>query len=104
MPKCGRYSQKLEPKHMVSKLGCQISVHLAGHAVLGTGFGLVFKLVTVHSDDPMVVHESAAPLARNLDVHSQIEACEKDAIVALAGLAANRRENPRLRIYDVMTE
>ena len=55
--------------------------------MLGAEFGLV-----------------AAHLARDSDVHSQIEACEKDAIVALAGLAANRRENPRLPIYDVITE
>jgi hypothetical protein len=89
---------------MVSKLRYQTSVHEAGRAVLGTEFGLLFTLVTVDSDDPMVMHESAAPLARDLDVHSQIEACEKDAIVALAGLAANRRENPRLPISDVINE
>jgi len=89
---------------MVSKLRYQTSVHEAGHAVLGTAFGLVFTLVIVPSDDPMVVHESAAHLARDLDVHSQIEACEKEAIVALAGLAANRRENPRVPIYDVITK
>ena len=87
---------------MVSKLRYQISVHEAGRAVLGTEFGLLFTLVSVDSDDPMVIHESAASLARDLDVHSQIEACEKDAIVALAGLAANRHENPRLPIYDVI--
>jgi hypothetical protein len=89
---------------MVSKLRYQISVHEAGRAVLGTEFGLLFTLVSVDSDDPMVIHESAASLARDLDVHSQIEACEKDAIVALAGLAANRREKPHFPIYDVMAE
>src|SRR6267142_2682333 len=86
-PKCGRCSQRLEPKHMISKLRYQTSVHESGHAVLGAEFGL-----------------GAAHLARDLDVHSQIEACEKDAIVALAGLAANRHENPRLPIYDVINE
>jgi hypothetical protein len=72
---------------MMSKLRYQTSVHESGHAVLGAEFGLV-----------------AAHLARDLDVHSQIEACEKDAIVALAGLAANRRENPRFPIHDVIIE
>ncbi|HLQ91116.1 MAG TPA: hypothetical protein VK148_13875 [Xanthobacteraceae bacterium] len=70
---------------MMSKLRYQTSVHEAGYAVLGAEFGLV-----------------AAHLARDSDVHAQMEACEKDAIVALAGLAANRHENPRLPIYDVI--
>ena len=77
----------MEAKHMMSKLRYQTSVHESGHAVLGAEFGL-----------------GAAHLARDLDVHSQIEACEKDAIVALAGLAANRRENPRFPIHDVIIE
>jgi hypothetical protein len=35
---------------------------------------------------------------------AQIEAYRKDALVALAGRAANRRQNPSLPVYDVIGE
>jgi hypothetical protein len=79
---------------MVGKRRPIVAVHEAGHAVIARKFGLEVEYVTALWKEPKVPSHSAAWLAGNLDVPAQIEAFEKDAIVALAGIAAQRRAYP----------
>src|SRR5580704_6948682 len=79
---------------MVGKRRPIVAVHEAGHAVIARKFGLEVEYVTALWKEPKVPSHSAAWLAGHLDVPAQIEAFEKDAIVALAGIAAQRRAYP----------
>jgi hypothetical protein len=75
-----------------------VASHEVGHAVVAAYFGLEVARVTARWKEAAVPSQSAAWLARDLDASAQIEACEKDAIIALAGLAAQRREYPDLTV------
>ena len=73
-----------------------VAFHEAGHAVVAVYFGLEVARVTARWKEAGVPSQSAAWLARDLDTSAQREAHEKDAVIALAGLAAQRREYPDL--------
>jgi hypothetical protein len=70
-----------------------VAFHEAGHAVVTAHFGLKVVRVTA-GKEAVVPSQSAAWLAKDLDTPAQIEAYEKDAVIALAGLASQRREYP----------
>ena len=90
---------------MASKHRHNIAIQEAGHAVIARIFGLRVTRVRARSiGDAQIERETAAFLAENSDVPTQIAAYEKDAIVALAGNAANRVEHPHLPHFDVMTD
>jgi hypothetical protein len=90
---------------MAGKHRHNIAIQEAGHAVIARIFGLRVTRVRAHSlQDSNVEHEMAAYLAENSAAPTQIAAYEKDAIVALAGNAANRVEHPHLPHFDVMTD
>lgn len=75
---------------MAGKFRSVRAYHESGHAVITRKFALGITHASALSTAPAVVSESAAWLATNLDVSARIEAYEKDAMVALAGLAAQR--------------
>jgi hypothetical protein len=91
---------------MARKLRNVRAKHEASHAVIARKFGLHVACVDARSDNPNVTQASAAyAAAEGLDdVAALIAGYEKDAIVALAGHEANRRDYPDLRVFDVMTE
>jgi hypothetical protein len=92
---------------MAGKHRHNIAIQEAGHAVIARIFGLSLRVTRVlaHSlQDANVEHETAAYLAENSAVPTQIAAYEKDAILALAGNAANRVDHPHLPHFDVMTD
>ncbi|WP_316203353.1 hypothetical protein [Bradyrhizobium sp. SZCCHNS3051] len=83
------------------------AVHEAGHAVIARKLGLAVNHVDARADYPNVVHPSAGFDAANLpDVAMQIAEYEKDALVALAGFEANRRQFPDRQVptLDIITE
>jgi hypothetical protein len=81
------------------------ALHEAAHAVVARKLGLAVPRVTVRKDRAHALHESAAYLAQTADVATQIEAFEKDAIVAQAGYTADVYEYPHpleaLDLFDV---
>ena len=89
---------------MVGKLRTARAKHEASHAVLARKFGLRVECVDARSDNPNVTQASAAYAVKGEDLAAQIAGYEKDAIVALAGNEANRRDYPDLRVYDMITE
>jgi hypothetical protein len=90
---------------MASKYRHNIAIQEAGHAVIARIFGLRVTRVRARSiGDAQIERETAAFLAKNTDVPTQVAAYEKDAIVALAGNAANRVEHSHLPHFDVMTD
>jgi hypothetical protein len=74
------------------------------HTVIARKFGFGIMQVSALLNEAVAPHESAGYLAQSLNVPAQIEGYEKDAIVALAGFAANRREHPHLPILDLITD
>lgn len=78
--------------------------HEAGHAVITRKFGLAMTHATALSMAAVVESESAGWLARNSDVPTQVQAYEKDAVVALAGIAAQMQAYPEstVRTADAM--
>src|ERR1700739_4245063 len=90
---------------MAGKHRHNIAIQEAGHAVIARIFGLRVTRVRAHSlQDANVEHETAAYLAENSAVPTQIAAYEKDAIVSLAGNDDNRLKHPYLPHFDVMTD
>jgi hypothetical protein len=83
---------------MVGKLRHAHAVHEAGHAVIARKLGLFVKSVDARNNNPNIISASAAHAAISEGTPARISACEKDAIVALAGVAANKREFPRLHL------
>lgn len=83
---------------MVGRKRRVVAFHEAGHAVVAIYFGLEVACVTARWKEAGVPSQSAAWLARDLDASAQIEAHEKDAVIALAGLAAQRQEYPDLTV------
>ena len=71
------------------------AIHEAGHAVVARKLGLIVNHIHARSDHPSVMHPSAGYAAAGTDAATQISGYEKDAMVALAGLEANKRE------YDI---
>jgi hypothetical protein len=76
-----------------------IAYHEAGHAVVARHFGLEVVQVTAGRSQPASHNATAGWSARDFDTAGQITAYEKDAIVALAGFAAQRRKYPKAT-YD----
>ncbi len=89
---------------MIGKRRHISAIHEAGHAVIARKLGCSVTHVSAVRGHALAETASAEHLAAELDVSSQLDACEKDAIVALAGLAANRREQPNFRILDLFTD
>jgi hypothetical protein len=89
---------------MVGKLRNTRAKHEASHAVIARKFGLHVVCVDARSDNPNVTRASAAYAAAKGDVAALIAGHEKDAIVALAGDEAGRRDYPDLRALDLITE
>lgn len=90
---------------MAGKLQNARARHEASHAVIARKFGLQVACVDARSDNPNVIQGSAAHAVKGVDdVTALIAGYEKDAIVALAGDAANRRDYPNLSVLDLMTE
>jgi hypothetical protein len=77
--------------------------HEAAHAVIARKFGLSVTSVDVRVDAPHAASASAA-WAAGSDVAAQIRGREQDAMVALAGHAATRRDYPDLRVLDLLHE
>jgi hypothetical protein len=84
--------------NMVGKLRHARAVHEAGHAVIARKLGLFVKSVDARNNNPNIISASAAHAAISEGTPARIRGCEKDAIVALAGVAANKREFPRLHL------
>lgn len=80
---------------MAGRMRRVIAYHEAGHAVIARKLGLDTPHATARWKDPIAHSELAYFLAAHLDTSARIAACEKDAIVALAGYAAQRREYPQ---------
>jgi hypothetical protein len=87
------------------------AVHEAGHAVIARKVGLEITRVTAVGKEPAVQSQSAWWLVTRehtangnaVDVPTMVAALEKDAIVALAGFAAQRRAYPELTpTFDVI--
>jgi hypothetical protein len=72
------------------------AIHEASHAVITRMLGHAVQRVTIRKGDPMAISQSAMYLAERegADVPTLIRASEKDAIVALAGIAGNYYEIP----------
>jgi hypothetical protein len=60
--------------------------------------------VSALADEPVATSQSAAYSAGTSDFAARITGLKQDAIVALAGLAANRREIPALRVESLFEE
>jgi hypothetical protein len=98
---------------MADKRHPVVAVHEAGHAVVARKFGLGITSVTALIGAPAVPAQSAFWLVtkehtaggNSVDVPTMVAALEKDAIVALAGLAAQRRAYPKLTpTFDVIDD
>jgi len=87
---------------MVGKIRRIKSFHEAGHAVVARILGVEVSSVTMRptgSDNSAGVETvSASWLARNAKTSEQILGCENDALVALAGMAAQARSHPDLLV------
>jgi hypothetical protein len=88
---------------MAGKIRNARARHEAAHAVVARKFGLHVVCVDARVDEPNVTRASAAYSASD-DVAAQITGHEQDAIVSLAGRAANRQEHADLRVFDLFTE
>ncbi|WP_439400390.1 hypothetical protein ACRQ5Q_43415 (plasmid) [Bradyrhizobium sp. PMVTL-01] len=77
--------------------------HEAGHAVVARTLGLDVKCVEARGDGAAII-ASAGHAADPNDVAAQIAGIEKDAIIALAGTAANRHDYPEIRVFDVLID
>ena len=91
---------------MAGKLLHSRAIHEASHAVIARKLGLAVQRVDVLSSDGVAVCHSAAHDARDRDVRDRIDGHEKDAIVALAGNEANRRELPHISsgLVDLLSD
>jgi hypothetical protein len=90
----GLGEQRRRKRLMTGRVRRVVAFHEAGHAVVTRHFGLKVIRVAARRRQSEVPSESAAWLATGLDASEQIRAYEKDAIIALAGLAAQRQEHP----------
>lgn len=83
---------------MVGKIRRIKAYHEAGHAVIARILGIEVSNITMRStgadNTAGVETASASWFARKLDTSGQVVACENDAIVALAGMAAQARSHP----------
>jgi hypothetical protein len=89
---------------MVGKDRHNRAIHEAGHAVVARKFGVAVPQVSVRAGSGQVATASAAYDADKSDVAAQIVGYETDTKIALAGLAANRIEHPRLRFFDLFED
>jgi len=87
---------------MVGKIRRVKSFHESGHAVIARVLGIQVSGVTMRPAGPDntagVETLPASWLARNSDTAEQVFACENDAIVAFAGMAAQARSHPSLLV------
>lgn len=88
-------------EEVVGKARHYRAIHEAGHAVIARQLGVLVPRVSALSGDAIASSQSAAYLTTGSDPVTRIDAMKKDAIVALAGLAANRRERPDLPVYGL---
>jgi hypothetical protein len=90
-------------KAMAGKLPQYRSSHEAAHAVIARKFGCDVGYVEARPKNPHVQTPSLAYAAvvGDQDTDAQIAAYGRDAIIALAGLEANRRDVPRLTVFDL---
>lgn len=89
---------------MVGKQRHIRAIHEAGHAVIARKLGVSVGRATVKSGSEVVATPSAAYSVDRSDVAARIIGYETDAKIALAGLAANRIEQPHLRVFDLFEE
>jgi hypothetical protein len=90
---------------MPGKLPRARAKHEAAHAVVARKLGLAVDYVDARSDNPHTASHSAAYAAASSDdVAFQVGANENDAMVALAGREADRRDFPKIPAFDLLTD
>ena len=89
---------------MVGKRRHKQAVHEAAHAIVARKLGIAVTHVDLRTDVPHALTASAVDLAKSSDVAEQIAAYENNAKVALAGRAANVREDPDEPVFNLFAD
>jgi hypothetical protein len=89
---------------MAGKKRAVISHHEAGHAVIARKLGVGVAYATARAADAVASIHSAAWQSADADLATQILAFEKDTIVALAGIAAQRHHQGTEGIHSLLDD